>query len=397
MGRRRHDDRLVVGHVLRAIAGDAVATVAGGEHDNRPEPVRGSYRVFQDRVTRTRKAASPTVVDDIRPVLGGVDQGRRQTGATAAAAVVQPLDRHDLCSRGDADDADGVIADRRDRAGHVRPVAVAVERVVVVAREVPAVDVIHEAIAVVVEAVAGDFRRMRPDIGGDVRMRRIEAGIHHRDDGARPLGRVPRRPRLNQLQRPQVVIGLAPRAAGAVVRVIRGELDVVLVIGLGVQDVGVGLEPPAERRNVGVGMDLHRVDLGQLPLPRLRTKERRDALHAAFVVEPIEAIRMVRRRVPEGPAHGEEAVRARCHRVTVAYDEPSRPVRSRTLSRRCVAALGDWRVAWLSGERRPGRRDQQHRNEAQAVPTHQDVYCITLAERMATGDLGETAWPPGRR
>ena len=53
----------------------------------------------------------------------------------------------------DARDADAVVAERADRAGDVRAVAVVVDRVVVVVDEVPAAEVVDVAVAVVVDAV----------------------------------------------------------------------------------------------------------------------------------------------------------------------------------------------------------------------------------------------------
>ena len=63
------------------------------------------------------------------------------------------------------DDADGVVAPRADRPGHVGAVAVVVVRVVVarIADEVPAVDVVDLAVAVVVDdrsAISPGFDQM---------------------------------------------------------------------------------------------------------------------------------------------------------------------------------------------------------------------------------------------
>ena len=47
----------------------------------------------------------------------------------------------------------------------------------VVVAEVPAVDVVDVAVAVVVDAVARDLSRIRPQVGGDVGMEAIDAGV----------------------------------------------------------------------------------------------------------------------------------------------------------------------------------------------------------------------------
>ncbi len=78
----------------------------------------------------------------------------------AVAGVVEDLDRHDPRLRRDADDADAVAADRRDDAGDVRPVSVAV---------------LWRAGADAVEA--------EPDVevGHEVRMGQVDAGVEDGD------------------------------------------------------------------------------------------------------------------------------------------------------------------------------------------------------------------------
>ena len=89
------------------------------------------------------------------PERGGVvDRVDGHLIAAAEAAVVDELDGHELDAGRDADHA-GPVARRGDRPGHVRAVPVlpdVVDGVVVVA-EVPAVDVVDEAVGVVIDAV----------------------------------------------------------------------------------------------------------------------------------------------------------------------------------------------------------------------------------------------------
>ena len=71
--------------------------------------------------------------------------------------------------------------------------SVVVERIGVVVGEVPAVDVVDEAVAVVVDAVTGHVARVVPGIGRQIRMVVVHAGVddgHHHAAGAG--GRVPR-------------------------------------------------------------------------------------------------------------------------------------------------------------------------------------------------------------
>ena len=57
--------------------------------------------------------------------------------------------------------------------------AVVVHRIAVVVDEIVAVNVVDEAVAVVVVAVAGDFVGVRPDIRRQVAMGVIDAGVEH--------------------------------------------------------------------------------------------------------------------------------------------------------------------------------------------------------------------------
>ena len=64
----------------------------------------------------------------------------------------------------------------------MRAVVVVVVRVGVVVDEVPAVDVVDVAVAVVVDAVAGDLTGVGPDVGLQVGMVEVDTGVdycHH--------------------------------------------------------------------------------------------------------------------------------------------------------------------------------------------------------------------------
>ena len=75
----------------------------------------------------------------------------------AAAVGAEHADDHQPGAPGDAGDPDAVVAAGADDAGDVRAVAVLVGRVAVAGDEVVAVDVVDEAVAVVVDPVAGDL------------------------------------------------------------------------------------------------------------------------------------------------------------------------------------------------------------------------------------------------
>ena len=61
----------------------------------------------------------------------------------------------------------------------MRAVVVVVHRVAVVVRKVVSVNVVHEAVAVVIDAVAGNLARIGPDVGGQVGMAVVDAGVDH--------------------------------------------------------------------------------------------------------------------------------------------------------------------------------------------------------------------------
>src|SRR5262249_9769888 len=74
------------------------------------------------------------------------------------------------------------VADGADGTRDVGAVALVVHRVGVVVDEVVAVDVIHVAVVVVVDAVAGDLARVGPDVGGQVGVGVVHAGVEDGDD-----------------------------------------------------------------------------------------------------------------------------------------------------------------------------------------------------------------------
>src|SRR5262245_57590208 len=68
----------------------------------------------------------------------------------------------------------------------------------VVMREVPAVNVVDESVSVVVDAVAGDFTRIDPDVVVQVFVIDVETRVDNADDNAAVAGRdVPRLLRAN--------------------------------------------------------------------------------------------------------------------------------------------------------------------------------------------------------
>ena len=154
-----------------------------------PDAATNSRFEIDDRLVEdgVRPGAAPGRVDERRAVVRRVID--RLDGLIVHAAVVDVIDelqRHDRHAGGDADDARPVQR-RRDRPGDVRAVTVVagiVDRRVVMA-EVPAVDVVDVAVAVVVDAVAGRLAGVGPLASREVRVAEIDTVVDHRDDDAR--------------------------------------------------------------------------------------------------------------------------------------------------------------------------------------------------------------------
>ena len=222
--------RVVVVAVVVARGGDEEAAGVAGGVDGVLEGLRVA-------------AAAPRVVQDGRAHLHGVVDGLDGVGQVAEAVVVEELAGHHLHVPAHPRDARAVVAHRADGARHVGAVARAVHRVVVLVHEVPAVDVVDEAVAVVVDAVAGDLAGVPPHVGVEVGVAVVDARIDDGHDECRARDRMPGLGRidvgiLDAARLPRVV--LAPELAE--VGVIGDALVLHRphpVVRLGVLDVGV--------------------------------------------------------------------------------------------------------------------------------------------------------------
>jgi hypothetical protein len=130
----------------------------------------------RDRVLeRLEKLLSaPGVVRDDRAHAGCVENRPNRVVGRPLAVRGDELERHDLDVPVHARDADSVVSPGADRPRDVRPVTVVVGRVVVVVDEIPTMDVVDVAVAVVVDPVRGaaraGFAGVRPDVRGEVGM-----------------------------------------------------------------------------------------------------------------------------------------------------------------------------------------------------------------------------------
>src|SRR5207249_4602230 len=157
-----------------------------------------------------------------------VDAGGGQVHA-AGAVVGEVGQRVIMVGGGHGDDVVQVVAGR-----------VGGREIVVVA--VVAVHVVHEAVVVVVDAVAGDLAGVGPDVVAQVGVVVIDAGVDDGDDGGVIAGGL-----VPGLGGVDVGVGGAAGLDGVVEVPLRGEprvvgrqRDVDAVVGLGVEDAGLG-------------------------------------------------------------------------------------------------------------------------------------------------------------
>jgi hypothetical protein len=194
VGGRHADD---VGHRQAGRDGGAefigeCAVVAGSGHEEHARIGRGLDRILQrlgeEHAAAVVGKAAPAVVGDLGAHVGRVEDGVDRIRGEAVAIGGDELERHDPGAPSHAHHAAAVVAHRTDGAGHVRAVAVVVHRVAVAVGEVVAVHIIDVAVAVVVNTIAGDLARVRPDVRGEVGVRVVDTRVDHRDDHVGGLG-----------------------------------------------------------------------------------------------------------------------------------------------------------------------------------------------------------------
>ena len=126
------------------------------------------------------RPAAQTDVNDFRPVVDGIINPAINQQTVRFAFLIRGLNGHNDRAGVDPGDADTVIIFGGDDTGNERPVAADVGEVVVLIQEIPTVDIVNEAVVVVINAVTGDFFGIFPDILRRVRMGHVQARI---DDG----------------------------------------------------------------------------------------------------------------------------------------------------------------------------------------------------------------------
>ena len=179
-GRGDRDDviEVVVGRIVRIeiVVGSRVAG-SGNE-----QGIVGGRDCVVEGLRKT--AASPTVIRDPHAHCSGIFDRADRIERASRTAVAEELQCHQLGVPVDPHHPLAVVARRSDRAGDVGSVGVNVHRIAIVIGEVIAVDIVDVAVAVVIDVVAGDFARVGPDVGDQIGVRVVDAGIDNADHDA---------------------------------------------------------------------------------------------------------------------------------------------------------------------------------------------------------------------
>ena len=177
---------------VRRVAGTVhVDPGVPGSHDVQRVRMTVDGRLHSARCRRTSAAE----VDHSDAHGAGVVECARDRGVGRASGCVEHAEADEADLPIDAGHRATVVASRADRAGDVGSVThlhVVVTRVVVVVDEVPAVRIIDETVAVIVDVVgllaATGLTRIRPEVAGKIGMVVIDARVDDRDDHARATG-----------------------------------------------------------------------------------------------------------------------------------------------------------------------------------------------------------------
>ena len=236
-------------------------------------------------------AAAPTVVGHPDSHHGGIVDRQDRVHGRAGAAVAEELEGHQLGIPVNAHDALAVIAARGDRARHMGAVGVAVVRIAVPVGEVVAVDIVDVAVAVVIQAVAGNLARIDPHVIDQVRMGVIDSGV---DDAHHDIVAGLNVPGLGRVD---IGIGYTARLAGIIQPPETSETGVARNGGVECDRVvrldvlKTGIIAPVANHILNVSVDRPEFKPKALGTLKCRTSQAR--LHAAEVAENARAVRLV--------------------------------------------------------------------------------------------------------
>ena len=167
--------------------------IAGSRHKRDAGIPHGTNRLLNDDRKAGRSLPAGIHGHDVdavvpthhRDIVDGLDDRTR----VADAATVLNLERHQRHLPADPSDTDAIVAHGPDDARDMGAVAVAIGHLVIVVDEVPAVGVVLIAVLVIVNGIARGVTRIRPDVGGQIGMGDVDAGVDHRHDDVPRTGR----------------------------------------------------------------------------------------------------------------------------------------------------------------------------------------------------------------
>ena len=179
---REHVGQIIIGGIMR-VGIVVTGAVAGRRHEEDPGVAAGLNGVVH---RRTIPAASPAIVGhpNVHAVGGphhrGVVDRPNGIGNPPGSAGGEELQAHDRAGPVHAGHSLAVVACARDGAGHVRAVVVIVHRIAIIVDEIVAVDVVDEPVTVVVDTVSGDLAGVGPNVGRQIGVSVVDAGVDHR-------------------------------------------------------------------------------------------------------------------------------------------------------------------------------------------------------------------------
>ena len=235
-------------------------------------------RLDQGRECGVESTTAPGVVRDGCLIGDGVFDGSEGSRGVPGALSVEKSKGHDTGVVCDPRDPKAVVADGCDRAGNMSAVTIGVVGDRVVLDEVPPMDIVNEAVAVIIDPVGRDLTGVDPDVGCEVRMIGVYSAVDHRNDywsersgqfprrlGVDAVGveEAPKRPCLRVIGRCDLHSGVELHRAN---RRVRLKSDPGLVeVGHGFEEVEVSVAEALDEGRVGLlhqGVDSIGVGLG---------------------------------------------------------------------------------------------------------------------------------------
>ena len=210
-----------------------VSIVAGRRHDEHARVARAQEGI---ELRLREEVAAEAAVDDLRPLEDCKVHARYDRTGCEEALRVRRFDRHQANVPRHTDVWLAIVCGRADRARDVGAVAVVVIWIARAGESVDAENVVHKAIAVIVNPVSLNLTGVAPHLRSKIQMCVTDAGVQHRDDDVRAAhGDVPRVGDIDvrAAHAPELtVIAQAPKAAIQEKSVRRGDGELSHIVRL---------------------------------------------------------------------------------------------------------------------------------------------------------------------